>query len=382
MLVYSASVLYSSSGIPRALPFLAPRHLIFRSATPTPSSASTTKSCYDGAGRIRLPGQTSRTKAAPTISIGQHLDLKILHSASFCKGMKLLALSFILTVVVDGATATSSVRKRTNVDEEKLEGMNGGEKNFSVEDLDDDDREELQSALMRVSQHGTKKLVRHISASLHGVLDDVAAADDAGADVEARKLISQTCMDQTDLLYDKIDAEVTALFAPNQPCGPSVTLLPSITATIDHDSAQGCVGEVVTTYEQACTANNGTSIRVDLKADCNVVGILPFGLPAPVKFVGNDLHVCVSAGCGASELSNIDTDAATDLLNAFKGDISDGFGLEGLNLACGVQSVEPIEIPAAQTAVEESMVLTNSTNTTEVGTNMTNSTPKMSDDMA
>ena len=297
--------------------------------------------------------------------------------------MKLLALSFVLAVVVDGAASTSSVRKRTNVDDEKVEVMNGGDRDFSVEDLDDDAREKLQNTLMRISQHGTKNLVRHISSSLHDAPSQGAAAtDDADADVEARKLISQACMDQTDELYDNIDAEVTALFAPNQPCGPSVTLLPSITATIDHDSAQGCVGEVVTTYEQACAANNGTSIRVDLKADCNVVGILPFGLPAPVKFIGNDLHVCISDGCAASELENIDNAAATDLLNAFKGDISDGFGLEGLDLACGVQSVEPIQLPEAQTVVEESMVLTNSTtNTTEVGMNVTNST-EMSDDMA
>lgn len=294
--------------------------------------------------------------------------------------MKLLALSFVLAFIVDGAASTSSVRKRTtNVDEEKVEEVNGGENNFSVEGLDEVAREELQNVLMRISQHGTKNLVRHISSSLHGLLDDGAATDDA--DVE-RKLISQTCMDQTDMLYDTIDAEVTALFAPNQPCGPSVTLLPSITATIDHDSAQGCVGEVVTTYEQACTANNGTSIRVDLKADCNVVGILPFGLPAPVKFIGNDLHVCVSDSCDTSELSNIDNDAATDLLNAFKGDISDGFGLKGLDLACGVQSVEPIQLPEAQTAVEENAILMNSTNTTQVGTgNVTNST-EMSGDKA
>ena len=295
--------------------------------------------------------------------------------------MKLLALAFVLAVVVGGAAATSSVRKRTNVDEEKAEEMNGGENDFSVEDLDEVAREKLQSALVRMSQHGATNLVRHVSSSLHNVLDDAAATDDADADVEARKLISQTCMDQTDMLYDKIDAEVTALFAPNQPCGPSVTLLPSITATIDHDSAQGCVGEVVTTYEQACKANNGTSIRVDLKADCNVVGILPFGLPAPVKFIGNDLHVCISDACAASELENIDNAAATDLLNAFKGDISDGFGLEGLDLACGVQSVEPIQLPEAQTVVEESMVLTNNTNTKDAVTNVTNST-EMSDDMA
>lgn len=259
--------------------------------------------------------------------------------------MKLLALIFVLAVVFDGAAATSSVRKRTIVDEEGVRVMNGGKQTFSIEDLDDGDREELQRVLMTISQHGTKNLIRHISSSLH----DVAATDDVGADVE-RKPISQTCMDQTDMLYDKIDAEVTALFAPNQPCGPSVTLLPSITATIDHDSAQGCVGQVVTTYEQACAANNGTSIRVDLKADCSVVGILPFGLPTPVKFIGNDLHVCVSDACDASELENIDNAAATDLLNAFKGDISDGFGLQGLDLACGVQSVEPIQLPAAQGA--------------------------------
>ena len=96
----------------------------------------------------------------------------------------------------------------------------------------------------------------------------------------------------------------------------------------------------------------------------------------PVTFIGNDLHVCVSNACGASELENIDNDAATDLLNAFKGDISDGFGMEGLDLACKVQSVDPIQLPAAQAAVvEESAVLTNSTNTTaDVGTNVTNST--------
>ena len=289
--------------------------------------------------------------------------------------MKLLALSFVLAVVVDGAAATSSVRKRTIVEEEGVQERNGGKQTFSLEDLDDDAREELQSALMRMSQHGTKNLIRHISASLNHV--PVAATDNTDGDVE-RKLIGQTCMDQTDMLYDKIDAEVTALFAPNQPCGPSVTLLPSITATIDHDSAQGCVGQVITTYEQACTANNGTSIRVDLKADCSVVGILPFGLPTPVKFIGNDLHVCVSDACDASELENIDNAAATDLLNAFKGDISDGFGLQGLDLACGVQSVEPIQLPAAQGAVEE-IIMTNTT--TDVGTNVTNST-EMSGDMA
>ena len=287
--------------------------------------------------------------------------------------MKLLALSFVLAVVVDGAPATSSVRKRTNVDDENVEVMNGGEHDFSLEDLDANDKEKLESTLMRISQHGTKKLVRQITSSLHGVLDDVAAADDVDADVE-RKLISQTCMDQTDVLYDSIDAEVTALFAPNQPCGPSVTLLPSITATIDHDSAQGCLGEVVTTYKQACAANNGTSIRVDLKADCSVVGVLPFGIPAPVKFVGNDLHVCVSGACNASELANIDNNAATDLLNAFKGDISDGFGLQGLDLACGVQSVEPIQLPAAAQTTGVETAMTNSTNVTEVGMNTTNST--------
>ena len=296
--------------------------------------------------------------------------------------MKLLVLSFLLAVfVADAASATSSVRKRTiSVGDEQT--VAGGEHPISIEELDDASREKVEAALIHLSEHGTKNLVRRISSSLH----DLSSGEEATSDADERKLLDQTCMDQTDALYDTIDAELSALFASGQPCGPSFEFM-SMAATIDHSVANGCEGAPVAAYEAACTAANGTAIRVgNLEADCDVDGILPW--PVAVTFIGTELHACLSDECGnATEISGMTLDGVTDMVDMMGAGITSGLGLPGLAMACKVKSVENIQVPDTDAVATDAVTTdavttdavmtanstgTSSSNTTAVAMNVTN----------
>lgn len=289
--------------------------------------------------------------------------------------MKLLVLSFLLAVFADAASATSSVRKRTiSVGDEQT--VAGGEHPISIEELDDASREKVEAALIHLSEHGTKNLVRRISSSLR----DLSSGEEATSDAAERKLLDQTCTDQTDALYDTIDAEVSALFASGQPCGPSFEFM-SMKATINHAVANGCDGPVVDAYEAACAAANGTAIRVgNLEADCNVVAM---GLPLTVQFIGKELHVCMSDECGGvADLSNMTLAEATEMVNMMGPGITSGLGLPNVAMACGVKSVENIQVPdtdavATDAVTTDAVVMTanstgTSSNTTAVAMNVTN----------
>ena len=291
----------------------------------------------------------------------------------------LLAFSFLLSVfAADAASATSSVRKRT-ISAGKEQVVAGGEHTISIEELDDASREKVEAVLIHISEHGTKNLVRHISSSLH----DFSSSREADAD-ERKLELSETCMAQTDALYDAIDDEVSALFAAGQPCGPSFNFM-SMAATIDHRVSSGCEGGPVASYEAACAAANGTAIRVgNLAANCNVVAM---GLPLTVQFIGTDLHVCMSDECGDIS-GGMTTAEATAMVNRMGPGIISGLGLPNLQMTCAVSTVENVQVPATNAVATDAVTTddvmtedaamtanstsTNSTNTTAVAMNVTN----------
>lgn len=339
--------------------------------SPTPTPNATKNRSQPG------QGSTNSGESRESHNLG---DTRSVQSAS--EEMKLLVLSFLLAVFADAASATSSVRKRTiSVGDEQT--VAGGEHPMSIEELDDASREKVEAALIRLSEHGTKNLVRHISSSLH---DLSSSGEEATSDAAERKLRDQTCMDQTDALYDTIGADVSALFASGQPCGPSFEFMP-MKATIDHSVAKGCDGPLVTAYEAACAAANGTAIRVgNLEADCDVDGILPW--PVAVTFIGTELHVCLSDECGnATEISGMTLDEVTDMVDIMGSGITSGLGLPNVAMACGVTSVENIQVPATNAAATDAVTTdvvttdavmtanstgTSTTNTTAVAMNVTN----------
>lgn len=84
------------------------------------------------------------------------------------------------------------------------------------------------------------------------------------------------------------------------------------------------------------------------------------------NFVGKELNICVSSNqCSEVEVDNIDVDAATGLLDVFKDDLSEGFGLD-YDMDCKVKSVQKVASLLTDS--------TNSTNTTVFLANSTNST--------
>ena len=172
----------------------------------------------------------------------------------------------------------------------------------------------------------------------------------AAADSNGRDLLSETCVSSTDAIYDSIDPEVKALFDSNGSCGPQLSYVPKITATIDHND---CSPEVLQNHTAACTAVNGTVLLANLRAECKINGMIPF-FPVTAHFVGKELNICMSRNqCNDAEVAAIDNDAATGLMDMFSQDISEGFGLT-FDMDCKVQSVE--QVAAA--------VVTNSTNST------------------
>jgi len=167
-----------------------------------------------------------------------------------------------------------------------------------------------------------------------------AAAD---ADTNGRNLLSEACVSTTDAIYEAIDSEVKALFDSKGSCGPQMSYLPAITATINHND---CSPQVLQNHTEACSAVNGTTIVANLKAECKINGMIPF-IPVTAYFVGEELNICMSNDqCNKAEVAAIDEEAATGLMDLFKGDISEGFGLD-FDMDCKVQSVEQVAVKAA-----------------------------------
>lgn len=177
--------------------------------------------------------------------------------------MKIASFAAVLALVVAADPSTGT-------DTSSIRGVSNEQDSVDLLTTYPDAASKLEAGIQKFYKRAT---TTDRKDALRYLLRRTSATSATSAGEDGRGLLSDACVSRTDAIYDEIDVEVTALFGEGGGCGPKVSFVPSIVASIDHND---CSEDALKNHTEACLASTGTTILVNLNAECKIHGMIPF----------------------------------------------------------------------------------------------------------